>query len=153
MKTHWVVIILVNGGKFFSFYVRCSTLLHLPPLRLHCVGGCWDRAQDCCDHRVHRVATAAFWRTINHAGKISPGWGVGGCTPIPFHSPVKLQCTLQLSGQTHLPSFISSKNMYSVVATLALTARRSDHALGYRSHPRFCYRTEVFRQKKFNKFL
>jgi hypothetical protein len=22
----------------------------------------------------HRVATAAFWRTLNHEGKISPGW-------------------------------------------------------------------------------
>jgi hypothetical protein len=26
------------------------------------------------DHRVHRVATAAFWRTFSHEGKISPGW-------------------------------------------------------------------------------
>jgi hypothetical protein len=25
-------------------------------------------------HRVHRVATAAFWRTFSHEGKISPGW-------------------------------------------------------------------------------
>ncbi len=29
----------------FSFYVLYSTLLHLPPLRFHWVGGCWDRAQ------------------------------------------------------------------------------------------------------------
>ena len=29
----------------FSFYVRYSTLLHLPPLRFHCVGVCWDRTQ------------------------------------------------------------------------------------------------------------
>ncbi len=28
------------------FYVQYSTLLHLPPLRFHCVGGCWDRTQD-----------------------------------------------------------------------------------------------------------
>jgi hypothetical protein len=33
----------------FSFYVRYSTLLHLPLLRFHCVGGCWDRTQECCD--------------------------------------------------------------------------------------------------------
>jgi hypothetical protein len=26
------------------------------------------------DHIVHRVATAAFWRTFSHEGKISPGW-------------------------------------------------------------------------------
>jgi hypothetical protein len=25
-------------------------------------------------HRVRRVATAAFWRTSSHEGKISPGW-------------------------------------------------------------------------------
>jgi hypothetical protein len=25
-------------------------------------------------HRVHRVATAAFWRTFSHEGKIGPGW-------------------------------------------------------------------------------
>jgi len=29
----------------FSFYVRYSTLLHLSPLKFHCVGGCWDRTQ------------------------------------------------------------------------------------------------------------
>ncbi len=28
---------------FFSFYVLYLTLLHLPFLRLHCGGGCWDR--------------------------------------------------------------------------------------------------------------
>ena len=26
------------------------------------------------EHRVHRVATVAFWRTFHHEGKISPGW-------------------------------------------------------------------------------
>jgi hypothetical protein len=25
-------------------------------------------------HRVHRVASPAFWRTFYHEGKISPGW-------------------------------------------------------------------------------
>jgi hypothetical protein len=36
--------------------------------------------------------------------------------PLSLHlpSPVKLQCTLQLSGQIHWPCFISSKNTYSV---------------------------------------
>jgi hypothetical protein len=33
---------------FFFFYVLYSALLHLPPLKFHCVGGCWDRTQDCC---------------------------------------------------------------------------------------------------------
>ncbi len=44
-------------GEFFwifvSFCVRYLTLLHLPPLRFHCVGGCWDRTQDSnCDNGI-----------------------------------------------------------------------------------------------------
>jgi hypothetical protein len=36
-------------------------------------------------HRVHRVATAAFWSTFHHVGKISPGlMRVGGARPSPF---------------------------------------------------------------------
>jgi hypothetical protein len=31
----------------FHFYVHFSTLLHLLPLRFHCVEGCWDRFQNC----------------------------------------------------------------------------------------------------------
>jgi hypothetical protein len=40
------------------------------------------------EHRVHRVATAGFWRTFHHEGKISPAWcWVGGACPLPtpFH--------------------------------------------------------------------
>ncbi len=35
--------------QFQVFYVLYSTLFHLPPLRFHCVGGCWDRTQASCD--------------------------------------------------------------------------------------------------------
>jgi hypothetical protein len=39
-------------------------------------------AREGVDHRIHRVATAAFWRTFSHEGKISPGWcGWGGARP------------------------------------------------------------------------
>ncbi len=38
-----------NNRKIHLYIVRYSTLLHLAPLRFHCVGGCWDRTQDCCD--------------------------------------------------------------------------------------------------------
>jgi hypothetical protein len=74
-----------------------------------------------CKNRVHRVVTAAFWRTFNHEGKIIPDWWGGGTHPLSLHlpSPVKLQCTLQLSGQIHEPCFIFSKNVYSVVANAA----------------------------------
>ncbi len=43
-------------GEFFLFFifllfffVLYSTRLHLPPLRFHCVDGCWDRTQDRCN--------------------------------------------------------------------------------------------------------
>jgi hypothetical protein len=42
-----------NRGIFWVFFyvgtVLSSTLLHLPPLRFHCVGGYWDGTQYCCD--------------------------------------------------------------------------------------------------------
>ncbi len=69
------------------------------------------------DHRVHRIVTSAFWHTFSHEGKISLawwGWEVHA-HPLLLHlSPLKLQCTLQLSGQIHWPCFISCKDMYSV---------------------------------------
>jgi hypothetical protein len=43
----------LTGG--FFFYVLYSTLLRLPPLRSHCVGGCWDRTQDCCDFGIGSI--------------------------------------------------------------------------------------------------
>jgi hypothetical protein len=43
----------LKGNFFgFSFNVHYSTLLHLPLLRFHFVGGCWDRTQDCCDFGI-----------------------------------------------------------------------------------------------------
>jgi hypothetical protein len=40
---------LVVRLKLSSFF---STLFHLPPLRSHCVGGCWNRTQDSCDYCI-----------------------------------------------------------------------------------------------------
>jgi hypothetical protein len=37
------------------FYVLYSTLLHLLPVKFHCVGGCWDRIQDCCDFGIQTL--------------------------------------------------------------------------------------------------
>jgi hypothetical protein len=53
------------------------------------------------NHRVHRVATVAFWRTFDHEGKLAQAGEDGGCMPPPsLHLPSrrKLQCTLQLRG-------------------------------------------------------
>ncbi len=48
-------------------YVLYSTLLHLPPLRFHCVGECWDRTQESCDLGIfkieHRQEGIFLWRT------------------------------------------------------------------------------------------
>ncbi len=41
----------------FSSYVLYSTLLHLPPLRFYCVGGYWDRTQDCFDFGIDSQQT------------------------------------------------------------------------------------------------
>ncbi len=47
------------------FYVRYSTLLHLPPLRILCVGACWERTQDCCDFGLTD-------RRSNHSARSHP---------------------------------------------------------------------------------
>jgi hypothetical protein len=39
---HDIITCALSKGNFFGFfcfYVRYSTMLHLPPLRFHCVGG------------------------------------------------------------------------------------------------------------------
>jgi hypothetical protein len=48
----WIQSQHFNRGFFGFFYVLYSTLLHLPPLRFHCVRRCWDRTQDCCDFGI-----------------------------------------------------------------------------------------------------
>ncbi len=54
-----------KDGYFGFFYVRYSTLLHLPPLRFHCVGGCWDRT------RTVATTALAVGRS-NHSAKSHP---------------------------------------------------------------------------------
>jgi len=53
------------------FCVRYSILIHLPPpLRFHCVGGCRDRTQDCCDFSIDSQTTWLDLRYLppyNHA--------------------------------------------------------------------------------------
>ncbi len=40
---------IFRRGIFFLFFCTFSTLLHLPPLRFHCLGGCRGWTQDSCD--------------------------------------------------------------------------------------------------------
>jgi hypothetical protein len=37
-----VIRIIKQGDFIWIFYVLYSTLFHLPTLRFHCGGGCWD---------------------------------------------------------------------------------------------------------------
>ncbi len=73
-SSNWKVLIIfylplsiveLKGGFFwiFSFYVHYSALLHLLPLRFHCVWGCWDRTQDCCDFVIDDLTT---WLDLIH---------------------------------------------------------------------------------------
>ncbi len=51
-KEDEVLLLKKDFFGFFIFYVLYSTLIHLPPLRFHCVGGCRNRTQDCCDYGI-----------------------------------------------------------------------------------------------------
>ncbi len=42
---------IIRGNTIF-FFLLYSILLHMPPLGFHCVGGCWDRTQDCVDFGI-----------------------------------------------------------------------------------------------------
>ncbi len=67
-------------------------------------------------HRVRRVATATFWRTFHHEGKIrSVWWRWGRHAPTPFynfchHAPAEREDTL--------PLFLLYHYMHSVDPTL-----------------------------------
>jgi hypothetical protein len=49
-------------------YVLYSTLLHLPLLRFHCVGGCWDRTQNSwhwvSDALVGYISSTNIYHTV-----------------------------------------------------------------------------------------
>ncbi len=115
----------VSGHNLESFQTWGfhKQYLHYKPVSNNfCGGGGGVKSVSICDHRVHRVVTSAFWRTFIHECKISLGWWGWGvhAHPLLLHlpSPVKLQCTLQLSGQIHWPCFISCKDIYSVFVTV-----------------------------------
>jgi hypothetical protein len=48
-----IIIGVVTGNNYLSNIVIClvlySALIHLPSLRFHCVGGCWNQTQESCD--------------------------------------------------------------------------------------------------------
>jgi hypothetical protein len=43
-----LIVVFQNINSMIELLnVLYSTLLHLPPLKFHLVGGCWDRTQEC----------------------------------------------------------------------------------------------------------
>ncbi len=91
-STGWVCAPPINGMRN---YIRSLSLflLHGP-------------------QSTHRVATADFWRTYYHDGKICPGWWGWGVhshsLSLYLPSRTKLQCKFQLRGQINSPYFIST---------------------------------------------
>ncbi len=78
--------------------------------------------------RLHRVATAAFWRTFSDEGKIIPGWWGWGvhAHPLSLHlpSPVKLQCSVRSSWVGRHTNPVSSLGKYVLCARLSPVGRR-----------------------------
>ncbi len=62
--TQWGIYI--NNNFFFNFFfVLSSALLHLPPLRFHCVGGCWERIDKGVGEEPNHMAARKSWSSIN----------------------------------------------------------------------------------------
>jgi hypothetical protein len=78
---------------FFIFSVLYSTLLHLPPHRFHCVGGCWDRTQDSCDFGIGcpsiPVETVPFNNQWPSAPRLTDRNRIRNPDPTPFFSDFK----------------------------------------------------------------
>ncbi len=93
------------------------------------------------EHRVHKVATAAFWRTFSHEGKISPNWWGWGMHAHPlslhffffwggdlflFFSSYNIQhCFICRPSDSTVPTDAGIEPR--TVATSALAVRRSNH--------------------------
>ena len=56
-------------GIFLDFFIFMYVIQHsfiCRPFRVHCVGGCWDRTQDCCDFGIDR------YKRYNHSARSPP---------------------------------------------------------------------------------
>jgi len=68
-------------------------------------------------HRVHRVATAAFWRTCSDEGKIGPSWWGWGVHAHPVTITYKVAVYASAERADTLPLFHFYSYMYSVNPT------------------------------------
>jgi hypothetical protein len=89
-NTFGCLLAIESRGFFFSFsfYVSYSTLLHLPSLGFHCVRGCWDHTQDCCDRTPWTYTLTGYFLHCheNHVYVVL-FWELRGLVP-KFHTHV-----------------------------------------------------------------
>ncbi len=52
VKVHQTRKKITRGFLFYFCMHFIQNSFHLPPLRFHCVGVCWNRTQDCCDFGI-----------------------------------------------------------------------------------------------------
>ncbi len=81
---HYICILGFFRG---IFKMLCSTQLLLPPLRFHCVGGCWDWTQDCCDFGIGSHSLTVK-RSSNQSARSHPQ--LFYMTPKTFHDKLNL---------------------------------------------------------------
>ncbi len=103
------------------FYVLFPTLLHLPPLRFHCVRGCWDRTHDNCDSLVVRRSNHLA-RSGSHPHLVITLWIRKG-----FHSRfvsniwIRIRVRIQIHNE---PMRIHNTDLYKLLSLKAGSVRR-----------------------------
>jgi hypothetical protein len=79
-----------TGGIWEFFYVLYSTQLHLPPLRFHFVGGCWDRTQAVATSALAVRHSYHSARSHPQGANTYPDWA---CCPVSCRGrPVRQEC-------------------------------------------------------------
>jgi hypothetical protein len=88
--------------RWCSDFFKTATLLQLPPLKFHCVGGCWDWTLNCCtvcigsrtlyDHsaRSHPVNSYMSVDTVRHHFPL----GTGSAGSILLHISMNVQLSV-----------------------------------------------------------
>jgi hypothetical protein len=95
-------------------------MLHLPPLRFYCVGGCWDRSQDSCDFGIG-------WQTLSSTSATSHPHSVPIASTFGYISST-------LSYISYIPSYISSTLGYILSTSDTSHRHTAIHLIHTRLH-------------------
>ncbi len=93
-------LFLFNRGDFFKFPAIYSTLLHLPPLRYHCVGGCWDATSALAVRRSTHSARSLFVFLVEYLTAMGKAALICGCT-VPPVIPLSATSSSTLHAAAH----------------------------------------------------